>query len=90
MAHNGLVCWVISLSLSFAMGSATALAESKKEETEKKGTTIDDIGRGLKSAVQNIEKEIPKIGPAIGATFNKIAGKESEKTSPQDPQKGKK
>ena len=31
----------------------------------------------MKSAEQNIEKEIPKIGPAIGETVKKIMGKDS-------------
>ena len=72
------------------MGPTVAVAESNKQETDSKGTTLKDIGRGLKSAVQNVGEEIPKIGPAIGATFKKITGKESDKTSSQGSQKGKK
>ncbi|GKS57842.1 hypothetical protein YTPLAS18_13690 [Nitrospira sp.] len=79
-----------SFSLCWVLGLNPAVAESKKQDTENKGTSLEDIKRGLKSAVQNVEKEIPKIGPAIGTTLNKIAGKESDKTSPQDSQKGKK
>ena len=47
------------------------------------GRTLEDVGRGLKSAEQNIETEIPKIGPAIGETLKKGTGKESEKQSSQ-------
>jgi hypothetical protein len=51
---------------------------------------VDDLGRGLKSAAQNVEKEIPKIGSAIGETFKKITDKRSDKRPTQEaPQKKK-
>jgi len=59
-------------------GTGSASAESQKAEGNK-GITVDDLGRGLKSAAQNVEKEIPKIGSAIGETFKKITDKRSEK-----------
>lgn len=60
--------------------------ETQKQE-EKKGITVDDLRRGLKSAEQNIEKEIPQIGPAIGETFKKVTGKGSDKQSDDKPAK---
>jgi len=79
-----LVVW-----LSQAAGAASDSADTQKSQ-ESKGITVDDLGRALKSAAQNIEREIPKIGPAIGETFKKITGKDSEKQSPQSPEKQKK
>jgi len=80
----GLACSLV-LGLSMAAGAASHSGETQKNE-EKKGITVDDLGRGLKSAAQNIENEIPKIGPAIGETFKKLGGK-SEKRSDQPPAK---
>ncbi len=42
------------------------------------GVTLDEIGRGLKSAAKNIEEEIPKIGPAIGKTFKQVTGSDKD------------
>jgi hypothetical protein len=67
-----------------------ASATSQKTEDGNKGITIEDLGRGLKSAVQNVEKEIPKIGSAIGETFKKITEKSSDKKTPQEPARDKK
>ncbi len=61
-------------------------ADNRKTE-ESKGITVDDLGRGLKSAVNNIEKEIPKAGSAIGNVFKKITEKTPEKQSSQEPAK---
>lgn len=80
---------VLVLWLSQAAGAASDSAEAQKSQ-ESKGITVDDLGRALKSAGQNIEREIPKIGPAIGETFKKITGKDSEKQSSQSPEKEKK
>ena len=55
-----------------------------------KGLTVDDLGRGLKSAAQNVEKEIPKIGSAIGETFKKITDKRSDKKPAQETPQDKK
>jgi hypothetical protein len=67
------------LSSFLISGTGLASAENQKAEGNK-GITVDDLGRGLKSAAQNVEKEIPKIGSAIGETFKKITDKRSEKT----------
>jgi len=76
------------LAWCFLAGSGAASAESQKPEGSK-GITVDDLGRALKSAEQNVEKEIPKIGPAIVDTFKKVTGKEPSK-QPQTPSKDKK
>ena len=62
--------------------SPAADAETKEDH---KGVTVDDLTRGLKSAGKNIEKEIPKIGPAIGETFKNATGKGSKKQSNDKP-----
>jgi hypothetical protein len=71
------------------MGSVAAAADSPQAERSK-GLTTDDLLRGLRSAAQNVEKEIPKIGPAIGKTVKSIAGHSSEKTPSQNPPSDKK
>lgn len=50
-----------------------ATAEDKADSN--KNSLVEDIGRGLKSAAKNVGDEIPKIGPAIADTFNKVTGK---------------
>lgn len=55
-----------------------------------KGLTVEDLGRGLKSAARNIEQEIPKIGPAIGKTFKNLTGEGSGKSESQTSDKDKK
>lgn len=77
------------LSVSHAGWSASESADGQKN-VGSKGITVDDLGRGLKSAAQNVEKEIPKIGSAIGETFKKLTDKSSEKKPPQDSIKEKK
>ena len=76
------------LGLSDVARSASDSTGTQKNDGSK-GITLEDLGRGLKSAAQNVEKEIPKIGPAIGETFKKITGKEKEqdKQPPQPPAK---
>lgn len=69
--------------------SVSIAAQTPKSE-EDKGTTLEDLGRGLKSAAQNVEKEIPKIGSAIGAAFRKITGHGSNNKSDREPPKEKK
>ncbi len=66
------------------MGVAVEAADSQRGE-QHKGLTVDDLTRGLRSAAQNIEKEIPKIGPAIGKTIKSVAGNTSDKTRAQNP-----
>jgi hypothetical protein len=58
------------LSCCLVAGTHVASAESQKPEGSK-GITVEDLGRGLKSAAQ--------IGPAIGNTVKKITGKDSDK-----------
>ena len=73
----------------------TANAASESSASGKagsnQGVTLDEIGRGLKSAAKNIEEEIPKIGPAIGKTFKQVTGngkqtETSKETPSQSPQ----
>lgn len=77
------------LGITSVAGAASDSADTEKTD-KSKGVTVEDLGRGLKSAEQNIEREIPKIGPAIIDTFKKVTGKESEKQSSQSPEKQKK
>ncbi len=49
-----------------------AAPESSGKAEPNQGLTLNEIGRGLKSAAKNIEEEIPKIGPAIGKTFKQV------------------
>jgi hypothetical protein len=48
---------------------------------------VEDLGRGLKSAAQNIEKEIPKFGSAVGNAVKKVTEKGPDKSSSQEPAK---
>lgn len=54
------------------------------------GITVEHLKQGLKSAAHNVEKEIPKIGSAIGNTVKKLTDKEPTKQSPQEPSQQKK
>jgi hypothetical protein len=78
--------WLSTLLL-WLMGSGLSWAESQQTERSK-GLTLDDLARGVRSAAQNIEKEIPKIGPAVGKTLKSITGNSSEqkptRESPSD------
>lgn len=73
---------LLSLFLWLNGPALTANAASESSGTGKTGSnqglTLDEIGRGLKSAAKNIEEEIPKIGPAIGKTFKQVTGGEKE------------
>ena len=80
---------LLVLSSILISGTGSASAESQKAEGIK-GITVDDLGRGLKSAAQNVEKEIPKIGSAIGETFKKITDKRSDKRPTQEASQNKK
>lgn len=68
---------------------STPKQQREQQASEGKGISVEDAGRGLKSAAQNVEKEIPKIGPAIGDLFKKITGKGSEKEPEQASEKQK-
>lgn len=56
-------------------------ASSSNQKTQEGGTTLKHQERGVKKAVQNIEQEIPKMGAAIGAGFNKLTGS-GERSTP--------
>ena len=89
--HRRVIIIAASLVLGLTQAAASAddastSADNRKTE-DSKGVTVDDLGRGLKSAAQNVEKEIPKIGSAIGNAFKKITEKGPEKSSPQEPAK---
>ncbi len=88
MRRAAVIMVMVLFGLSQAAGAADS-SESQKSK-ESKGITVEDLGRGLKSAGESVSKEIPKIGPAIGETFKKITGKDSEKGSSQDSEKKKK
>ncbi|MFO0780263.1 MAG: hypothetical protein U0223_21965 [Nitrospira sp.] len=66
------------------------MAADSQQADRNKGLTVEDLTRGLRSAAQNIEKEIPKIGPAIGKTLKSVTGSTSEKTRSQNPPSDKK
>ena len=89
MRTTAAIAGMLMLGLSPVAGVASVSADTEKTD-KGKGVTVQDLWRGLKSAEQNIEREIPKIGPAIVDTFKKITGKESEKQPSQSPDKQKK
>ena len=90
MAQQGVTKLLVSLStLLLMVGSGLASAESPQTERSK-GLTVEDLARGVRSAAQNIEKEIPKIGPAIGKTITSITGSSSEKKLNQQHPSAKK
>ena len=77
---------VIAVLLAVGLTAAIVSAENSKPG-EDKGITLDGLGRGLKSAAHNVEKEIPKVGSAIGSAFKKITEAGSGKSSSQEPSK---
>lgn len=79
--------WLLPLLL--VLGNELVLAESPQTERSK-GLTVEDLAHGVRSAAQNIEKEIPKIGPAIGKTITSITGNSSEKKPTQQHPSAKK
>ena len=81
MNHEYKMLIVCALALSLTVQPAEPTENNTGKVGPNRGLTLEDVGRGLKSAAQNIEKEIPKIGPAIGETLKKGTGKESEKQS---------
>lgn len=86
-----LLVFYLAAILSAITAASSDAADNQKTEPNK-GLTIEDIGRGLKSAAKNIGEEIPKIGPAIGETFKKVTGQEkpAEKSSTEHRPKDKK
>jgi hypothetical protein len=90
MAQQGMtkrLLWLLTPLL--VLGSGLLSAESQQTERSK-GLTVEDLARGVRSAAQNIEKEIPKIGPAIGKTVTSITGSSSEKKPTQQHPSAKK
>lgn len=86
MKRASIVVGVLLLVMVHTTESVSYAADAPKSE-EGKGTTVEDVGAGLKSAAQNVEKEIPKIGSAIGSAFKKITGKDSESKPDQESSK---
>ena len=84
--HRMVIIIVALLLLGFIQTVTTAPSSSAdRRNTEgSRGITVDDLGRGVKSAAQNIEKEIPKMGSAIGSAFKKITEQGSGKSSSQE------
>ena len=76
--------WVVGFSQAAAAASSTSPDNHKTGDG--KGLTVNDLGRGLKSAANNIEKEIPKFGSAIGQAVKKITEKGSDKSAKENPQ----
>ena len=78
---------VPSLIFLYAALMWASSARSETPDADKasshQGLTLENIGRGIKSAAKNIEKEIPKVGPAIGDAFKKATGgKEKDQPKP--------
>jgi len=79
--HRTVIVIAVLLVLGLTQAIASSTAADNPKTGDGKGLTVDDIGRGLKSAANNVEKEIPKIGSAIGNAVKKITEKGSEKTA---------
>lgn len=82
-----IIATLLVVGLTRAAIAASSTSDDNRKTEESKGVTVEDLGRGLKSAAQNIEKEIPKIGSAIGNAVKKITEKGPEKPSSQEPAK---
>ncbi len=80
-----LACVVMVGAASSHVDAETSGSESGGKVGSNQGLTLEDVGRGLKSAAKNIEQEIPKLGSAIGSAVKKITEKEPSK-SPEDKQ----
>jgi hypothetical protein len=83
-----MIIGLLLIGLSEASQSTSMAAEHQRTEPGQ-GTTVDDLTRGLKSAAQRVEKEIPKIGSAIGEAFKKMAEKSPGRKPAQEPSQGK-
>jgi peptidoglycan hydrolase CwlO-like protein len=70
---------LLVVGFSQAAAAASSASTDNHKTGDGKGLTVDDLGRGLKSAANNIEKEIPKFGSAVGSAIKKITEKGSEK-----------
>jgi len=71
--------------ITLLLTGSVCAAPATQQADNHKGVTVDDLARGLRSAAQNIEKEIPKIGPAIGKSVKSITGNSRENPHTQDP-----
>jgi hypothetical protein len=71
------------LTVLLVMGNAVCAVESQQAQSQQtesgKGLTVEDLARGVRSAAQNIEKEIPKIGAAVGKAIKSVGANSSEK-----------
>ncbi|HRI38713.1 MAG TPA: hypothetical protein PLO50_09170 [Nitrospira sp.] len=83
MQHRWITGWLLWLCIGFPIEVVVEAADSQRGN-QQKGLTVDDLTRGLRSAAQNIEKEIPKIGPAIGKTAKSMTGHSSEQKPSQN------
>jgi len=88
MRTTAILIGFLMLGLNPVAGMASDSADTQKTDSSK-GITTEDLWSYLKRTEQRIEKEIPKIGPAIVDTFKKINGKESEKQSSPSSEKQK-
>ncbi|HMF86134.1 MAG TPA: hypothetical protein VK598_07260 [Nitrospiraceae bacterium] len=77
--HRTVLIIAALLLVGLTQAAASSSSADNRKTGDGKGVTVDDIGRGLKSAANNVEKEIPKIGSAIGNAVKKITEKGSEK-----------
>jgi hypothetical protein len=75
----GIVLMMLGSCEAFALAASDAPPNHKTDSN--KSSTLDDIGRGLKSAAKNIGDEIPKIGPAVMDTIDNVTGKKQDKSS---------
>ena len=80
-----IIAALLVLGLIQAAAAASSTSDDNRKTEWSKGVTVDYLGRGLKSAAQNIEKEIPKMGSAIGNSFKKVTEKGPEKPSSNEP-----
>ena len=70
---------LVFVGFSQAAAAASPTSPDNHKTGDGKGLTVDYLGRGLKSAANNIEKEIPKFGDAVGNAIKKITEKGSDK-----------
>jgi len=70
--------------------AAAAESSGGNKAGANQGFTLDEIGKGLKSAAKNVEEEIPKIGPAIGKTFKQVTGSGKDTSTSKEPPQGSK
>ncbi len=70
---------LVFVGFSQAAAATSSTSPDNHKTGDGKSLTVDDLGRGLKSAANNIEKEIPKFGSAVGSAIKKITGKGSDR-----------